>query len=83
MSRRYPSERGRPLPLSRTRVLPDESKQRGRQNGGKGIGAAILPMKRVTTVEGRAAGNFNLEGETSGGRDKGQNDDGNETGEDS
>lgn len=49
----------------------------------RGVGRVIVPAKRVTTVEGSTLGNFNLERETSGGKDKGQNDDGNKTGEDS
>ena len=72
---------GGPYYSLRTRVSPNKSKQRGRRNDGKGIGEVIVPVKRVMTVEGSASGNFNLKGETSGGRDKGQNDDGNKTGE--
>ena len=50
------SERGIPLSLSSKRVLPDKPKQRGRQNGAKGVGEAILyRLKRVMIVEGRAS----------------------------
>lgn len=58
------SERGIPLLLSTMRVSPDKSKKRGRRNGSRGVGEAIVPLKRVTIVEGRASGNLNLQGET-------------------
>ena len=48
-----------------------------------GVGEAILLMKRVTTVEGRASGSFGLVGDTPSGINKSQFDGGNETVEDS
>ena len=39
-----------------TRVSPDKPNEQERRNGSKGIGRAILPVKRVTIAEGRALG---------------------------
>ena len=63
MSRRYVCKYGIPSWFSKEGVSPDKSKQRGRRNGYEGVGWVILPMKRVTTAEGRAQGIVNLRGD--------------------
>ena len=62
------SERGRSLLFSMKRVSPDKPKQQGRREGGKEVGEAIIPSKRVMTVEGRASGRTILGGDTSHGK---------------
>ena len=64
---------GSPHSSPRIGVLPDKPKQRGRQNDYEGVSEPILPMKRVTTVEGRGSGNFNLGRETYMGETKPNN----------
>ena len=48
--------------LLRTGVLSNKSKQREGRNDHKGVGKAIVPMKQVTTAEGRAWGKIVLGG---------------------
>lgn len=60
----YQTNVGDPVCSPRKRVLINKSNKREDQDDGQEVSWVIVPMKRVTTVEGRALGNIGLQGET-------------------
>ncbi len=63
---------GRPLRIFKEEVSANKSKKRGSRDVLGGVRWFIVPMKRVTTVEGRNLGNYNLDEETYNGSDREQ-----------